>query len=207
MLNNYLMKWFFNYIYKRIWRILFSSNFKRFGKSAIAYPWLISGAEYIEIGDHVDILYKVWLHALKIDENTPRLIIGNRVRINRYVTISAVREVLIGNNVNIAERTYIADNTHEYKDITLPVRDQPIVFKNSVHIGDDTWIGANVSIIGAKIGKHCVIGANSVVTRDIPDYCVAAGAPARVIKKYNFKAMEWQRVDANGKFIAAGLDD
>lgn len=197
MLNHFFIKRVFNHIYKRIWRILFRSNFKHLGKSSIAFPWLISGAEYIEIGDYVDILYKVWLHALKIDEITPKLIIGDRVRINRYVTISAVREVRIGNNVSIAERTYISDNSHEYRDIALPIRDQPIIFKNSVYIGDDTWIGANVAIIGAKIGKHCVIGANSVVTRDIPDYCVAGGIPARVIKKYDFKTKQWKWEEEN----------
>ena len=63
---------------------------------------------------------------------------------------------------------------------------------DNVEIGDGTWIGENVCIIGASIGKQCVIGANSVVLKDIPDYCVAVGLPAKVIKKYNFEASSQQ---------------
>ena len=62
-------------------------------------------------------------------------------------------------------------------------------------IGDGTWIGTNVVRVGnIQIGKHCVIGANSVVTKDIPDYSVAAGIPAKVIKRYDFEEEEWVRV-------------
>lgn len=63
-----------------------------------------------------------------------------------------------------------------------------------VRIGDDTWIGTNVVIVGSvNIGKHCVIGANSVVTHDVPDYCVAAGSPCVIKKRYNPKLNAWVR--------------
>ena len=63
-----------------------------------------------------------------------------------------------------------------------------------MEIGDGSWLGTHVVIAGnVKIGKHCVIGANSVVTKDIPDYCVAAGIPAKIIKKYNFDTCTWDR--------------
>jgi len=84
---------------------------------------------------------------------------------------------------------------HEYKDITIPIKEQPIINAGKVIIGEHSWIGENVCIIGAKIGKHCVIGANSVVTKDIPDYSVAVGVPAKVIKKYSFEKNEWEKVD------------
>lgn len=62
-------------------------------------------------------------------------------------------------------------------------------------IDDGTWLGTNVVIVGnVHVGKHCVIGANSVVTKDIPDYSVAAGIPAKVIKRYDFEKEEWVRV-------------
>lgn len=64
-----------------------------------------------------------------------------------------------------------------------------------MEIGEGTWLGENVCVIGAKIGKHCVIGANSVVTKDIPDYSIAVGAPARIIKQYNFKENVWKVVE------------
>lgn len=64
--------------------------------------------------------------------------------------------------------------------------------KPTLSVGDDTWIGTNVVIAGnIHVGKHCVIGANSVVTKDIPDYSVAAGIPAKVIKRYDFDKGEW----------------
>ena len=63
-----------------------------------------------------------------------------------------------------------------------------------VLIDDGTWLGTNVVVVGnVHIGKQCVIGANSVVTKDIPDYCVAAGSPAKVLKRYNFESKEWER--------------
>ena len=188
-------------IYQRIWRILFGSRFKRFGKSSIISPLKINGAEYIEIGDNVTIAFKGWLTAEKRSDCIPRLIIEDNTKIGHFSTVSCVRDVHIGKNVLIADRVYISDNFHCYEDITIPVMHQPTIFKNSVCVGDDSWIGANISIIGASIGTHCVIGANSVVTKDIPDYSVAVGSPVRVIKRYNFETSVWQRTDKNGKFI------
>ena len=80
---------------------------------------------------------------------------------------------------------YITDCDHEYRDINVPVIDQGIVQRGQmVSIGEGSYIGINAVIVGnVKIGKHCVIGANSVVTKDVPGYCVAVGSPARVIKK------------------------
>jgi len=183
-------------IYRRIWRLLFAANFKRFGvKSSIVSPLQLNGTEYIEIGDHVTIGYKSRLTAEKHNENMPRVVIEDRTRIGHFSIISCVRDVHIGKNVITGAGAYISDNLHEYEDITLPIKAQPTIFKDSVYIGDDTWIGVNVAIMGAKVGKHCVIGANSVVTKDIPDYCVAAGIPAKVIKRYNFEKKVWQKVN------------
>ena len=71
-----------------------------------------------------------------------------------------------------------------YEDIETPIIEQSIGSKGNVIIGEGSWLGNNVAVISCKIGKHCVIGANSVVTHDIPDYSVAVGCPARVIKRY-----------------------
>ena len=79
---------------------------------------------------------------------------------------------------------YITDCNHEYRDIDVSVIDQGIVQKGQkVSIGGGSYIGINAVIVwNIRIGRHCVIGANSVVTKDVPDYCVAVGSPARVIK-------------------------
>lgn len=80
-------------------------------------------------------------------------------------------------------------------------RDQPVKQLNDVIIGDDTWIGEHAVIIGASIGKHCVIGSNSVVTHDIPDFSIAVGTPAKIIKRYDFETGKWRKTDSKGSFI------
>ena len=78
-----------------------------------------------------------------------------------------------------------------FRSVTKPIIKQGVIQKNDVVIGSGSWIGENVSIIGASIGRNCVVGANSVVTKDIPDFSVAAGVPARIIKKFDFKTCRW----------------
>jgi serine/threonine protein kinase len=90
---------------------------------------------------------------------------------------------------------------HSFEDISVPIKDQPIKQLKNVVIGEGCWIGEHVSIIGASIGKHSVVGANSVVTHDIPDYCVAVGSPAYIIKRYNFESRKWEKTDRKGNFI------
>ena len=104
--------------------------------------------------------------------------IGERCRISISNSLEIGKKVLLSPNV------YITDCDHEYRNVDVPVIDQGIVQRGqSVSIGEGSYIGINAVIVGnVKIGKHCVIGANSVVTKDVPDYCVAVGSPARVIK-------------------------
>lgn len=92
---------------------------------------------------------------------------------------------------------FISGHNHEYRNIKIPIYEQGITYAENgkVIIGEGFWLGTNVVVVGnVHIGKHCVIGANSVVTKDIPDYSVAAGIPAKVIKRYDFGKSEWVRV-------------
>lgn len=176
--------------------LFFSHTFKRFGKNvAIISPDIIEGERFISLGDNVSINTRAWLLALHQSDTLPQLDIGAGTTIGRFAHIVALRNVIIGNNVLIADKVYISDNLHGYEDTTTPIKNQPVLFKARVEIGDNSWIGENVSIIGASIGKHCVIGANSVVTRDIPDYSIAVGSPARVIKRYNSLTQQWTTID------------
>ncbi len=182
---------------KRKIAILFSSftfriSFKKFGiKSGIFKPDILQGMKYIEVGDRVVIQPGLWALALKIDNHNPILNIGDDVYIGRFFHIVSVRRVVIEKDVLIADKVYISDNLHEYKDIQIPVSQQPVIFKGDVVIKEGAWIGENVSIIGACIGRNSVVAANSVVTKDIPDYSVCAGVPAKIIKKYCFERNEW----------------
>ncbi|MFM9225665.1 MAG: acyltransferase, partial [Actinomycetota bacterium] len=91
----------------------------------------------------------------------------------------------IGNDVWTGHHVYITDQNHGYRDVSLPIsrQTQP---ERAVSIGDGSWIGhGSVILPGARIGKNVVIGANSVVTSEIPDFSVAVGAPARVIRRHD----------------------
>lgn len=110
--------------------------------------------------------------------------IGKGTEIGERCRISIANSLEIGEKALLSPNVYITDCDHEYRNIDVPVIDQGIVQKGQkVSIGGGSYIGINAVIVGnVKIGKHCVIGANSVVTKDVPDYCVAVGSPARVIK-------------------------
>lgn len=102
--------------------------------------------------------------------------------------------VTIGNNVMLAQNIVVSGLNHGYEDINTPPRLQKETCKPII-ISDDVWIGANCVITaGVTLGKHSVIGAGSVVTKDIPDYAVAVGNPARVIKRYIAEKGVWEKV-------------
>lgn len=169
--------------------------------SVIRYPFQIRGGDNIYVGHGVTINKYSWFDALPITGcDSVELRFGNNVRMNFNNHIIASHKVIIGNNVNMGNAVYIADNSHEYEDIDVAPRYQPIKQLNDVIIGDDTWIGERSIILGASIGKHCVIGSQSIVTHDIPDYCVAVGSPAKIIKRYDFQQKAWRKTDAKGNF-------
>ena len=117
------------------------------------------------------------------------VIIGDYTRIGLRCTI--IGPVQIGNHVILAQNVAISGLNHRYEDPTLPIHQQGVTTA-LIQIGDDSWVGANsVITAGIKIGKHVVVGAGSVVTKDIPDYSIAVGNPARIIKKYDSTINEW----------------
>jgi len=179
-------------------------SLKEFGsKSRILSPLKIQGKKNIIIGSKVLIQYKTWLAALPLTGfiRDCRLIIGDGCVIGNFNHIFATKSIVFGKNVLTADKVYISDNLHSYIDIDVPILHQRIKQINEVKIGDGSWIGENVCIIGASIGINCVIGANSVVTKDIPDYSVAVGAPAIIVKRYNLELKTWLRTKPNGTFI------
>lgn len=184
-----------NYI-KRIFILVYGCYlrifFKNYSVLAIIFPSVrIQGKKYISILKKTTIQRQGWLLALKIDEHNPVLSIGENCAIGDFSHITAVRSVIIENNVLIANKVYISDNVHDFKDINIPIIKQGVLFKSEVRIREGAWIGENVCIIGANIGKNSIVGANSVVTKDIPDYSVAVGIPAKIIKQFNLETNEW----------------
>ena len=120
------------------------------------------------------------------------VIIGDRTRIGLGNTI--IGPVTIGNDIRFAQNVVLSGLNHNYTDITSPIHAQGVSIAPIV-IDDETWIGANVVVVaGVTIGKHCIIAAGSVVTKDIPPYSVAVGNPARILKQYNHKTNNWEKI-------------
>lgn len=170
---------------------------KSFGSgSRIIKPILISNPANISIGKNVLIRNGARLEVISLDKKIV-IEIGNNVNIEQYVHIVAKDGIKIGNNVSITGGCSIVDVIHPYDDcLDIEKIGNRISTKiMPVSIGDNTFIGFGTHINpGIKIGKNCVIGARSVVTKDIEDYCVVAGNPARVIKKYNTQKLQWERL-------------
>lgn len=177
--------------------------FRSYGRGSILLsPLRLYCPQNISIGKNTYINYKAWLSAVPLTKTQRcELSIGDCCRVGDFSHIFATESIVIEDDVLIANNVYISDNLHDYSDVSIPIHKQPIVQLNPVIIGEGSWIGEHVCVIGASVGRHSVIGANSVVTKDIPDYCVAVGAPARVIKRYDFDKRAWRKVDKNGLFI------
>jgi lipopolysaccharide O-acetyltransferase len=165
----------------------------------IRFPFDIRNRKYIKIGvgftSGVGCRFEA--HPEKPDSE-PCLIIGKNVEVNDYVHIVARKKVEIGNNVLMAGKIFITDLNHGSYGKN-DIHDSPETLPNNrplsaepVIIEDNVWIGEFVSILpGVRIGKGSIIGTMSVVSKNIPEFCIAAGSPAKVIKKYDFNLKKW----------------
>tara|TARA_B110000902_G_C13846751_1_gene413587 strand:- start:30 stop:491 length:462 start_codon:yes stop_codon:yes gene_type:complete len=127
-----------------------------------------------------------------------RLRLGNNIQLNDYVHIACVDSITIGDNVLIASNVHITDHNHGRFDSQFNFNVPPAQWElhsKAVCIERNCWIGENVVILpGVRIGEGSIIGANSVVTKNIGKFSLSAGAPAKLIKRYNFVENMWERV-------------
>jgi acetyltransferase-like isoleucine patch superfamily enzyme len=176
----------------KVFSLLASGAFAHFGtKTVLMCPIRLNGEERIAIGSHVFIGAGSWLQTLPDAENKSVAIsVGSGTSIAGACVISAVRSVTLEENVLLARNVYMSDHIHKYTDTHLPVMSQGMDKIQRVLIKRGAWLGQNVVVCpGVTIGIGAVVGANSVVTKDVPDYCVAAGAPARVVKEISHNSM------------------
>ncbi len=193
--------------------------FNAFGPdSRICTPFESMNPQHVYIGNYVSInrdmkisVFKDFTHHIDfIRQHYPGLesqvkqedyvfensniVIGDCTSIGRYSFITATNRVEIGKAVILSDHVYISDSDHRYENPDIPVIYQSMTKNGSVVIGDHSLIGVGVTILNCNIGKHCIIGAHSLVTADIPDYSVVAGTPAKVIKNFNFETRKWEKV-------------
>lgn len=169
------------------------------GVRVIRRPYDIRGKGYIKIGRNFTSGVGLRIDALPLNQKLC-VEIGENVQVNDYVHISACESVRIGNNVLMASKIFISDNNHGFYGFD-DKHDNPLIppikrllAHAPVEIGDNVWIGEFVAVLsGVRIGEGSVIGAMSVVTKDIPPFCMAVGSPARVNKKFNFKSGKWEK--------------
>ena len=127
-------------------------------------------------------------------EFNPSIVFKSGASVQQNGHITCAQYIEIGENTAIGANVTITDIHHPYDDVQTPIERQDIEV-NPVYVGDDCKIYNNVVILpGTRIGKHCTIGANSVVTGIIPDFSVAVGAPARVVKRFDFEQNIWKTV-------------
>lgn len=170
------------------------------------FPLNVVHPAYITLQDCVALRSHVSLTCIPAWEPTgqsfqPDLTIRRHVFINRFTSIACANRIVIGEDVIIAERCFISDNGHAYRNVDGPIRDDGLIVYGEVHIGAGSWIGSHSVITGdVRMGRHCVLGANSVLNRSIPDFCVAVGAPARIVKRYDPETGTWRRTMPDGSF-------
>jgi acetyltransferase-like isoleucine patch superfamily enzyme len=139
----------------------------------------------LELGAQVLLEPGVWLTA----PAPGRIRIGAGTFFNIGVMVAAKELVEIGEYCMFANGCFVTDANHRFDDPNTPVPWQGFTSKGPTRVGDNVWCGANVVITsGVTIGERCVIGANSVVTEDIPPFSIAAGVPAKVIRQITYGA-------------------
>jgi acetyltransferase-like isoleucine patch superfamily enzyme len=159
-------------------------GFHSFGRgSRVLLPFRVGNPDLISIGARVLIGPGSWLMTPTRENPGPLIELHDRVRINQ-TSVTAVLSVVIEEDVDIARGAYISDHSHGFDDPSIPIRDQPLIRVAPVRIGRGAWLGQNVVVLpGVTIGAGAVIGANSVVRDDVPARTIAAGTPARLIRR------------------------
>lgn len=178
----------------------YRTRLRRLGRRPRIFPPLrITGASRISVGDDARIEHYVTLSAgvggrivigarcelrpfAQLEADQGFIEIGDSCSLNQFCVLNGLGGLTLGNGVRMAAHTVVLSSTHRIDDPGAPIHAQGMEPLRTI-IGDDVWIGAHVVILGGiRIGAHSVIGAGAVVRDDIPEYAIAAGVPARVIR-------------------------
>jgi len=169
----------------RTWTLLIRGRFRRFGATSRVEPiCALFHPACVEIGEKVHIREHAWFNCVPREDGRPTLTIGDGTYIGRFIHINAFGSVVIEDEVMIADRVYIADTDHNYKDPSVPIIRQGDQVKGPVRLKRGCWIGTGAVILpGVTIGRNAVVGPNTVLHKDVPDYGMAFGNPAKVVTR------------------------
>lgn len=167
--------------------------------SSVRRPWTITNRRLISIGSRTRIGLDVILNPMSRGESgfpaDGRIAIGDDVYIGLHAQIHASRGVRIGDGAVLSDHVYLNDAAHGFDPQAGLIMAQPIESRGEVVIGRHVFLGLrSVVFSGVELGDHCVVGANSVVTRSFPAYSMLAGAPARLLKRYDAGQRRWVAV-------------
>ena len=182
---------------KYVWAaraIFYRFRFGHIGKKCyIGKPIFLAGTKNIFFDEEVRIYPGCRLETF----GEGKIEIQKDVSIGQNFHCTSAGNLVIGKSTTILGNTFITNIDHEYQNIEQHLLRQPMLIKETT-IGENCFIGYGVAIqAGTKLGKQCVVGANSVVRGEFPDYCVIVGAPARIVKRYNTDTKKWERIDGN----------
>jgi len=151
----------------------------------------VIGIRNVSIGEGSCIADDVWLNICFRDEKI-RMNIGKCVLIGRRSTISTAGYLEIGDYTTLAPNVYVSDADHDYKDINIPIMAKGVTMNRCVRIEENCWLGLNSVVSGNLIiGRGSIVGANSVVLKDVPPFSVVVGNPAHIVKMYDPVLREW----------------
>lgn len=169
-------------IINRLHSLLIKSQFQSFGaRSKLDFPATINNGKSISIGSKVHIREHAWLNCIAQPAGTTSLTIGSGSYVGRFIHINAYESVVIEDDVLISDRVFISDVHHAFQDRNVPIINQGVTKPKPIRLKSGCWIGINACIMpGVSIGKNAIVAANSVVTRDVPDYSIARGVPAQI---------------------------
>jgi acetyltransferase-like isoleucine patch superfamily enzyme len=156
--------------------------------SSMAWGCRVTNPQYISVGNNNVFLRNTAITVTPVQpDHSPSVTIGNNCHFGIRNHLTCINRIVIGDNLLTGAYVLISDNSHgtiEREILDTAPFDRPLVSKGGVYIGNNVWIGDKVSILpNVHIGNNVIIGANSVVTNDIPDNCVTAGIPAKIIKQ------------------------
>ena len=170
--------------------------FAAFGaRSTILPPATVTCPHRIAVGEDVVILSRAWLSVVEEHAGrryTPSLVIGDRARLGQDLVVACIGSVEIGPDVLTADRVFIGDTSHDYRDPRRPIVEQQMVDPRPVRIGRGAFLGINTVVLpGVTIGENAYVGAGAVVTRDVEARSVVVGNPARVVRRFDEASGTW----------------